>query len=451
MAEEKSYIYGKFFKDRANITPRFRISTFEDALAWDGEQEPHTDRARSNEIVSLYKLNEQIFSRFVAFYDLVPLLNMITESFPRAIIDDEIIREFKTGETIEDNDEYFMGKSDLGKYPKIIRSIRKVTSFYEISPLFPRLYIIGIIAEYDNLIYNLVRLVINKNPKILFNGEKSVTFEEIEKFENMDDLKVHLIDQEAEKVLRKSHEDQLKWFSEKLSIRIEPDKRLFSKFIEICERRNLFAHTGGTVSAHYLEKCEKAGYKCENTKIGDKLFVKQKYFKDSIETIIEFSAQLLHVIWSKVENEKPEEPAKSLINITYNLIHEKKYTIAIRIIEFILNNEKTKMDDGTRKTHIINLCNAMRLNKQEDYLKVLDTEDWSVLTLPFQLALPALRLETDEFILLLAKVKNSDEITKDEIIEWPVFSAMRKDDNVRKAFKEHFGSDMETNRELQSR
>jgi hypothetical protein len=221
-------------------------------------------------------------------------------------------------------------------------------------------------------------------------------------------------------------------------MKIDPEKELFSSFIEVCERRNLFTHTGGFVTAQYLLKCSDAGCDISGMNIGDKLEAGSKYFKKSVEIIIELSVQLVQVVWQKIEKEGGKEASKSLINITYNLIKDGKYDLSIRIIDFILKNKLSSMDDSTRKRHVINCSNAMKLAGREDYLGRIDAEDWSASTHDFQLCVAAIRDDIPTVIGLLDKATKADSISKQEIRDWPVFKSLRRNEQFIEAFEKLF-------------
>jgi hypothetical protein len=150
------------------------------------------------------------------------------------------------------------------------------------------------------------------------------------------------------------------------------------------------------------------------------------------------SFQILFVVWQKTDPASGKGASKSLINITYSLISEEKYEIAVRLIEFLLGVRSNKMDDGTRRTHIINCANAKKLMGDSSYRQIIDNEDWTATTLEFRIWRAAVLDDVDDFIKLLPGAVASDGISKLAIREWPVFKTIRSDARVKEKFEEIF-------------
>lgn len=449
-------VYAKFIENKDQATV-FQISSDLSTLKkWNGGEKntnktkqlrsKKSEKPKSESTFS--EINEKIFDDFIAFYDIIPLLTTIPEFYPNTIIRKEVHGKFEEcGEQIKSRGKGEIYSLDDSHLATIDRSLRKARSLKCVGPLFSRFYILGLVSHYDFFVDQIIRALIKKKNHIVINKDALIPYTDIFELKDMDHVKSYLIDKEVESVLRLSHEDQMMWFSKKLDIKMEPNSELMGRFVELCERRNLLAHAGGRISSSYLSKCEKFNIDINNLDVGKVLFVDKNYIETAVDTLIEMAFQLLHVIWEKVEPNSSKKASKSLINITYNLIQEERYNIAIRLIEFLLQNKSTKMDEATRKTHIINCANAKKLSGDESYIELIDTEDWTACTKDFVLCMFAIQDNVEDFINLMDPAVKSDSITLTDIREWPVFKNMRDNDLVRKVFLEKFSEPLiqETN------
>ncbi|MEQ8296952.1 MAG: hypothetical protein RIB55_10755 [Nitratireductor sp.] len=440
------YVYAKFLKSKLPHRRKFRISTDKNYV----ENFDIGDRQNLNDVKNsedkrfskFYFINEEIFDTFLALYDLVPILVSVTSLYPNAILENDVLNPIrKHGEVIEDSEEYELYRISAGSFRYAHVGLKRMSSIASLLPYFPRFYIVGLVSLFDHFIFNLAKAVIESRPELVFNSSKEIPYSNICKYDNVEQIRSYVVEKEVENLLRMSHEDQLEWFSKKLGMKISPREKLYADFVEICERRNLFVHTGGYVTEQYLEKCRDAGYDVGGTKVGIRLEAKSSYFKNSVETIIEIAVQLVHVVWQKVDR-NGKEASKALINITFNLIRDEKYDLSIRILEFVLNNKSSNMDDATRKMHVINCANAKKLAEKEGYLDLLDSEDWSAVPEDFKICVAAVRDDVDTVVDLMNIVTNAGSIDKEDFRTWPVFKPLEKNkgfsDEFERIFKEPF-------------
>lgn len=408
------------------------------AMEWRADQK--REKNSKNEIShkekdSFQKLNNDLFDLFISYYDFVPLIVSVARMYPSLIIDNEIYPILKNdGKLISSDEEYELFSLGEEHYADITKRMRKIDSISSLSPSFPNIFIMGLISHYDVFVNRLARIVIGYKPHIVFNKESTVSYADLSKFDSVADLKNVILDRELEKLMRMSHHEQFKWFSEALNIKMEPERELYSRFIELCERRNLFAHTGGVVNQYYLEKGKIHGYNVEGIKLGEKIHANSRYFKDAVDSVIEISFQLVSTVWSKSDLSSSEDISKSLINITYSLISEEKYAIAIKLIEYVMNNRNFNMDNSTRMTHIINCANAKKLSGDNSFKDMLESEDWSGVSLKYYICKESVLENVENVCAVLESAVASGDVGKNEIREWPVFRSLLKNDDFSKKF-----------------
>ena len=385
----------------------------------------------------------EVFEIFLALYETIPNIRSFSTAMPKIILDDSLKKLVQeTAVKVESLESGELFTLPVTAYDKVTRFLKVHDSIQKTNQYIDRFFILGLISLYDQFIRTLAQHVIEIRPHCLLGQDRTIKLSDLLNYKTIEEVKDACIDRELDRLLRESHLEQFKWFEEKLDLKIDPASELKTRFIELCERRNLFAHTGGRVSQQYLDECRKVNYDLKDIKCGDELKSSKKYFATAVETVIELATQLVHVIWQKTDKKGSTGAARSLINITFNLIRDRKYDLAIKLIEFILDNRTTqdKLDIETKRIHLINHANALKLAEKPDYLKRVDLEDWSSMTLKEELCLAAVRGENDKFLKLLPKAIAAEEIVAQDFRTWPVFEPLRKSEKyvtqIQEIFKE---------------
>jgi hypothetical protein len=425
-------------KDEAKKFLSEKISDDAPSTAHEAES---VNQQRNNEADRFRDLIAEVFEIFIALYDTIPSIRSISSAMPQFIFEGDLKGAIdESSLEVEQLDGGELFTLPVAAYDKIKRFLKTSDSIQKTNHYIDRFFILGLISLYDQFIRTLAQHVIEIKPHCLTGNDRTIKISELLNFNSIEEFKNACVDHELDKLLRESHLEQFKWFEEKLDMKIEPSSDLKARFVELCERRNLFAHTGGRVSQQYLEACRKVKYDLKGTKLGDELKATRKYFSTAVETIIEISTQIVHVIWQKTDDNGSTGAARVLVNITFNLIRDRRYELAIKLIEFILDNKSThpKLELETKRIHLINHANALKLAGKPDYLKRLDNEDWSSTTLKEELCILAVRGEEEKFMKLLPKAIAAEEIDAQDFRTWPVFEPLRQSEKSALAIQDIF-------------
>ena len=151
-------------------------------------------------------------------------------------------------------------------------------------------------------------------------------------------------------------------------------------FVELTERRNLFVHCDGNVSSQYFKVCSEHKFKIDPTlRVGDKLTVNPKYFKNAYECIYEIGVKLAHVIWRKLSSDHLEGSDRNIIEVTYGLIEKGEYKLAIKLLDFFTDTKIIKhSSEIDKRIMIINRAQAYKWSNDNDTCyKILSKFDWS--------------------------------------------------------------------------
>ena len=267
--------------------------------------------------------------------------------------------------------------------------------------------------------------------------------------EDLDELKEFVIEKDVESLLRKSHFEQLTILEKRISKHTKKEFTLTTNlpvlptFIELTERRNLFVHCNGIVSRNYIDNCRKHKVKkLENIELNDVLDVDPEYFNEGFQAVFEIGVKLGQVLWRKFLPTKINEADGNLNNISFDLIINGYYDLAINLLKFATETLPKKSTEKMRKTMIINKALSFYLKgEKETNNKILDSEDWSV-GLIFQLAVSVLKEEYDLSTSLMKKIgPEHDDINASSYQEWPLFRDFRDTDKFKETFKEIFGKE----------
>lgn len=302
--------------------------------------------------------------------------------------------------------------------------------------LLPEILVVGLISAYDGFLASLLKVVISDHEGIVLTSQKQITYKDLREFKSIEEARSALIEREIDSVMRLSHHDQFDWMQDHLSIKLKEGLDIWPTFVELCERRNLFTHTAGIITNQYLKVC--SDHRCTPKKIavGQRLGVPPEYFRLAVEAIYEVGLKLCYVFWRKF---KPDESQKA--DIAFNgrcmeLISGRQYKLAETLLMF--SHKVPKLKDDVRRMMIVNLANAIRLQKrQAEAKKLLDSIDWSATTDEFKLCIASITGDLDEVLKLMERLGNQENPEKYR--DWPVFRITRDDTRFVDKFEAIYG------------
>lgn len=331
------------------------------------------------------------------------------------------------------------------KHEEYTRFKRKISNIDIANQTIPESFLVSAVSQYDAFIGNVIRSIYSERPEILKPTERAITFAELINIGSIEQARDHIIDKEIEAALRESHSKQFGVLEKLASVTLRPDPNAWTTFIELTERRNLLAHAGGKVSRQYQQVCRDAGM--ADSKIpplGTQLNVDRQYLNQSLECLYAIAVKLLHAIWRKTLPNCLEESDESLCDIAYNLIFNRRYRLAIDILEFSTSTIKKHSTARWQVTHQINLAQAYKWHGEEKKCSdVLNQIDFSALGPDFRIAKYALSGETSKLVKAMRELGNNNNyVNKTAYLEWPIFREVRKNADFQKAYKELFNEEI---------
>lgn len=454
MSQPTKSFYAKFRMDNGplKIWDAFIISENKDRVDhWKGDEHPQSDAAVSaepaprNEFESLaasFQNSINIFQNTVPF--IMRMLPVLLQ-----LMDDRSVREFtrKRGVCLEKGEfeTYSLSIEYLGE---LTRRIERGTSIRAGVASLPNMFLVGLVSAYDKFLSDLIRVIFMERPELLSSSERNLSFKDLIEIGSVEAARERIIDKEIETVIRKSHSEQISWLESKLNMPLTKDLDIWPDFIEICERRNLFTHTGGVISEQYLKICKDHGCSLEDKNIGETIVISARYYEHAVAVVLEFGMKLVQVVWRKLLPEDIKRAANTLNHFSYGLITKRKYKLAAKMLRFGLYEMKKHGTEAIRKMMVVNYANAEKLGGNiELSSQILDGEDWSASTDSYRICVAPVKDEIETVISLMPRVIETSTMKIENFREWPVFETVRSDPRFVEAFERSFGQRLLAERE----
>lgn len=329
---------------------------------------------------------------------------------------------------------------------------RKYEHFNLSRSLLPRSLLVSLISQYDAYLGRILRTIFLQKPEILNGSDKKISFEILSQFASLDAAREYMLEKEIEAILRSSHFDQFKWMERTFDLPLTKGLDSWPTFIELTERRNVFVHTDGIISSQYIAVCK--FHKCkleESAREGQRLGVPQKYFKAAHHCIYEIGVKVGHVLWRKLF---PNERAKAdnhFIGLTYDLIDNGKYELAIRLLDFACNEFKNFSDEESQLTLLVNRAQAYKWKgDEESSKKIVHAIDWSAKGDKFKLADAVLVEDWDRAVKVMQRIGRDGTVSQTDYRDWPLFRNLRKQELFLKTYQDIYGEEFTRKSEVQN-
>jgi hypothetical protein len=365
--------------------------------------------------------------------DLVPVF---TGEMFKASMENFLQCNAKSVDEVEDGKIYELSTKCYSDFVSLSSNTKP--SFDVMSSL-TRNVLMGLVALLDQHVRDAMRISLNANPDWLDSANATMTLEEIFRFTDLKQLREKSIESEVDRLSRESRDKQIEWFEKKFKLEKVRDGYVrWPQLMEICERRNLFAHTNGYVNEQYMEKAEEYNFDVSGVNIGDKLAVTNAYYKKTVRCIFEFGVMLSHIIRKKMMKGKESKADEDISELGFNLINRGDYELAVRLLEFAYRTRDIS-SERVKRTLAVNYANALKLSGQrETSMKVLGEVDWSASSTDFEICVAAIRGEVEAVSGLMKKAKDFG-LPESAFREWPVFFEVRESEEFKRSYEGVFG------------
>jgi len=308
--------------------------------------------------------------------------------------------------------------------------------------ILPRTFVAALVSQYDCFLSKLLRHFFEERPELIASTDRQLSYSQLKSFESIDAATAFVVEKEIESLLRKSHSEQFKWLESRFGVTLTKHLTIWPTFIELTERRNLFAHCGGVVSSQYLDVCRQHGVDLtDGPALGDQLEVSQDYFEQSFRTILEVGVKLAHVLWRKLCPLDVAAADEGLGGTGYDLIVQEQYDLAVALLGFGETELKTHPSEEEFRRIVVNLAQAHKwAGRNEDCLAALARHDWSAVNRVFKLVVAVLRDEYDEAGNLMRQLGKDGDMMESSYAHWPLFREFRETEQFLSAYEDVFGT-----------
>ena len=345
----------------------------------------------------------------------------------------------KAGASLTQVKDFELYKISLDQFRVLDLGMNEIVALRRGRSSLPGMFLMGLISSYDAFLAQLMHLIFLTKPETISSSEKNISFKDLVELGSVDAARSYLIEKEVEAFLRQSHHAQFDYLENKLGMPLRKDLDIWPRFVEICERRNLFTHTSGVVSNQYIRVCSEHDVDLGGVAVGDQLVISPKYLQDATEVISELGLKLIQVIWRKLKPGDIAVAASVLNDQAFELLIRRRYELARVMLEFGLALKKNG-DELTRKMLVVNLAIATKFVETPDAaLRILNNEDWTASSDKFQICVAAVKDDVVAVIKYLPNVAASGEIPKEGFRHWPAFLTVKEHPEFIKAFESAFG------------
>jgi hypothetical protein len=284
--------------------------------------------------------------------------------------------------------------------------------------------LITLVSHLDALIAALIRSFYRVHPEALPAQESSITLEELRNLGSVAAAEDHILERLVNSRLYESFSDQLKFFTNRLSVKMSCLDEYLGYIVETIQRRHVHVHNAGIANRQYTSKVSAELQTEYDVRDETYLMVDAKYLRRAIDRIHMAGLLLIQQCWRQwhpIEREKADRELNSHI---YDTIIEERYVLAQNLGKYATTVKYAT--DKDRQYAILNLAQAYKWNQQPTRAtEVLSSNDWSGSSLLVQLAISALNDEEKRFFTLLPRVLAAEEIDIQSLHEWPMFKKMR--------------------------
>lgn len=330
--------------------------------------------------------------------------------------------------------------------PALIRDCtlmqRKVDHTSTAAKAISRSFVVSLISQYDSFLGTLIRALIGLRPELINSSDRVLTFKDLNAFSSISAARDFVVEKEVESLIRKSHTEQFDWLENRFSVKLRKGLDSWCTFVEATERRNLFVHCEGRVSSQYLDVCRQHDIDCSTRILGEELTVSQTYFSEVSETVLEIGVKLGHVLWRKLCPEQREDADGSLNQVCLDLISDRRYRLAVKVLDFATNTLKNWSSEAVRRIFVLNRAQAYKWSNDEQTCgKILAAEDWTAVEGKFALAKAVLINDFSQAVNIMKRIGKGSQIPQEAYKDWPVFREFRKTPEFRDCYRQVFGEE----------
>lgn len=380
------------------------------------------------EIEQGYEKSKKEYEEYIEANNLIP--------------QDDVVDENIAESAILQSDKLVLKTSDLKSYNQLVT---KIGALSFLSDNILETQFVECITRFDVFLLNFMRKCFYAFPDRFGKQERNIQLSELKELKSIDELKYKIIDDELEKIFRDSHKEQLNYINKAFKIDfMKAAPTLYSSFIEITERRNLYIHCNGQVSTQYIRVCKQENAKPASAQVKEKLPISLDYFIESNGVLLSFAIIIAFSMWLKLSKQDEADACNSVISISNRLLKQNRPQIVIDILNYVISKSKELQIQRkfVNKFYMYLLRAYSKIGDRESFEKILSVADFSDVNQSIQLALVVLQGKYEEAFDLLKEINGNEKVLqKSKLAISEIFTGLILQDNFDKIYQEIYGEE----------
>jgi hypothetical protein len=306
--------------------------------------------------------------------------------------------------------------------------------------LFRQQAVVALVSRFDEFLAGILNIVLHERAEWL-KSDKTLTYRELLELQSISTAISGVVRKEIDSLMRESHDEQIRYIDTKLKLGLKDNFSGLAEFLEVTERRNLFAHTGGRVSQQYLDNCARHGADTGKAKVGDQVSVAPQYFERAFLLAFELGLRISQGSYRRLFTNHLEQADISLNHLTIRFLASGEWALAETINDFQIAVPPNLRGDG--EYYYFALINRAIAQKfaGKDYKQGLKATSWSAFHPKYQLALEVLNDEFDKAEKTMGNEAVKLSVGKSGFRTWPLFRKFRSTPQFARGYKRHFKQD----------
>ncbi len=296
--------------------------------------------------------------------------------------------------------------------------------------LFKRNTIVSIVTVIDEVFSEILRhYYLNHQTKLPLE-EIKISFNELDNFTDVKEIKNHLIGREINNILFKEGvKNRLKFFKKELNLKVPESTEHINEFNKLIKLRNLIVHNSCVADKEYIKKYG-------NKEVGEgEIDITEEYLHEALMVCFYICGFILQSAQIMMHKKHLKSGDYFLNELAHELLKKRKFSYLSEVYKI---SQDLELDEVNKKMIAINYCLGLKLQKKssESIEKVLGSYDWSAVGLTLELGLHALRDQDELFYEKLSKEIKDKNLGISEIREWAIFGLYNNKKKYRGIIKE---------------
>lgn len=297
--------------------------------------------------------------------------------------------------------------------------------------LLYRSALITLISYFEVFIAEILHLYYNIKPQALSGDDKILSYNELVKFDTIEEAIDRIASEKIEGFLRGSLEDWKNFFQKQLKINLSELISNWEDFVEIYQRRHLLVHNDRRINNQYLNKVEKKWFDKQEKSynVGDILEITDDYLFNAIKLFLVVGIKLIDLCWDKLLPDEKDMRDTNLVSLIYELLFRKEWETAEMFCCHALNRDC--YSPSIKQIYIMNrwLC-LKRMSKWNIIKNEVDKFDHNASNPTYSLCVYSLVEDKNNFYKTLP-IAVQCGLKRQDLVEWPVFYEMRQTEEFK--------------------